>query len=130
MAQLITIYHGSEKNVENPIFGAGRKNNDFGLGFYCTANEELAKEWAVSSLRDGFSNRYTLDTEYISKLKYEGFDVVQRDRYYVLRVPGNTGLGGLSLIINGIRAGGIGRFFRHFLLRTCKKCMILCTKRT
>lgn len=68
MDQLITIYHGSEKNVERPIFGAGRKNNDCGLGFYCTASEELAREWAVSSLRDGFSNRYTLDTEYLNIL--------------------------------------------------------------
>lgn len=65
MDKRITIYHGSEKNVEQPVFGEGRKNNDFGLGFYCTANEELAKEWAVSSLRDGFSNRYTLDTEHL-----------------------------------------------------------------
>lgn len=64
MDKQITLYHGSEKNIVQPIFGEGRKNNDFGPGFYCTANEELAKEWAVSSLRDGFSNRYTLDTEY------------------------------------------------------------------
>lgn len=68
MDKLITIYHGSEKIVEQPIFGEGRKNNDFGLGFYCTENENLAKEWAVSSLRDGFSNRYTLDTEYLNVL--------------------------------------------------------------
>lgn len=63
MNKLITIYHGSEKIIEKPTLGEDRKNNDFGLGFYCTENEELAKEWAVSSLRDGFSNRYTLDTE-------------------------------------------------------------------
>ena len=48
MDKLITIYHGSEIIVEQPTFGEGRKNNDFGLGFYCTAIEELAKEWAVS----------------------------------------------------------------------------------
>ena len=65
MDKLITIYHGSEKNVEQPIFGEGKKNNDFGLGFYCTASEALAKEWAVSSLRNGFANKYTLDTEYM-----------------------------------------------------------------
>ncbi len=63
MDKLITIYHGSEKIVEEPIFGEGKKNNDFGLGFYCTLSEPLAKEWAVSSLRDGFSNRYSLDTD-------------------------------------------------------------------
>lgn len=69
MDKLITIYHGSKHVVETPIFGEGRKNNDFGLGFYCTESNDLAKEWAVSSLRDGFSNRYTLDTEFLNILK-------------------------------------------------------------
>lgn len=68
MDKRITIYHGSEKIVEQPIFGEGKKNNDFGLGFYCTLSEELAKECAVSSLRDGFANRYTLDSEYLNIL--------------------------------------------------------------
>ena len=66
MDKLITIYHGSKQIVEVPTFGLGRKNNDFGLGFYCTESNDLAKEWAVSSLSDGFSNRYTLDTEYLT----------------------------------------------------------------
>ena len=70
----ITIYHGSEKIVEQPTFGMGRKNNDFGLGFYCTANVELAKEWAVSSLRSGFYNQYTLDTEYLKVLNLNSSD--------------------------------------------------------
>ena len=68
MDKKITLFHGSEKIVETPVFGEGKKNNDFGLGFYCTESESLAKEWAVSSLRDGFSNRYTLDTEYLNIL--------------------------------------------------------------
>lgn len=68
MDKLITIYHGSKQIVEVPTFGLGRKNNDFGLGFYCTESNDLAKEWAVSSLSDGFSNRYTLDTEYLNTL--------------------------------------------------------------
>ncbi len=68
MDKLITIYHGSKQIVEVPTFGAGRKNNDFGLGFYCTESLELAKEWAVSSLQNGFANRYTLDTEYLNIL--------------------------------------------------------------
>ena len=66
MDKLITIYHGSKQIVEMPTLGEGKKNNDFGLGFYCTESNDLAKEWAVSSLRDGFSNRYTLDTEYLN----------------------------------------------------------------
>jgi len=74
MDKIITIYHGSDKIVEQPIFGEGKKNNDFGLGFYCTANEGLSKEWAVSSLRDGFSNRYTIDTEYLNILNLNSPD--------------------------------------------------------
>ena len=68
MNQKITLYHGSEQIVESPTFGLGKQNNDFGLGFYCTESEELAKEWAVSSLRNGFVSRYSLDMEYLKIL--------------------------------------------------------------
>lgn len=74
MDKKITIYHGSSQIVEVPTFGVGKKNNDFGLGFYCTESNDLAKEWAVSSLRDGFSNRYTLDTEYLNILNLNSPD--------------------------------------------------------
>lgn len=74
MEKLLTLYHGSEQIVEEPVFGRGRENNDFGLGFYCTESPELAKEWAVSSLRNGFSNRYTLDTEYLKVLNLNSPD--------------------------------------------------------
>ncbi|MBO7564010.1 MAG: DUF3990 domain-containing protein [Clostridiales bacterium] len=127
MGKQITIYHGSKQIVEIPTFGSGRKNNDFGLGFYCTESLDLAKEWAVSSLSDGFANRYSLDIEHMnilnlnspdytilnsitveqlsramrlgkpgeqivlksqfafSRIKYEGFEIAQRDPFYVLR---------------------------------------------
>ena len=74
MDRIITLFHGSEQIVETPEFELGRKNNDFGLGFYCTESEELAKEWAVSSLRSGFVNRYTLDTEYLNILNLNSPD--------------------------------------------------------
>ena len=74
MDKVITIFHGSEQIIEVPTFGLGRKNNDFGLGFYCTESEDLAKEWAVSSLRNGFANRYTLDTEYLNILNLNSPD--------------------------------------------------------
>lgn len=74
MGHIITLFHGSEKVVEEPTFGVGKKTNDFGLGFYCTESEGLAKEWAVSSLRDGFCNRYTLDTEYLNILNLNSPD--------------------------------------------------------
>ena len=74
MENLITLYHGSEQVVEVPTFGKGKQNNDFGLGFYCTESKDLAKEWAVSSLRNGFANRYTLDAEYLNVLNLNSPD--------------------------------------------------------
>lgn len=68
MDKLITIYHGSENIIAKPEYGKGRLNNDFGQGFYCTASEALAKEWAVSSMRNGFANCYMLDTEFLNVL--------------------------------------------------------------
>ena len=53
MDKLITIYHGSERIVETPTFGEGKKNNDFGLGFYCTESDDLAN----LSLKHKFSRR-------------------------------------------------------------------------
>lgn len=42
------LYHGSKDIIEKPIYGQGKKYNDYGLGFYCTDNIELAKEWGTS----------------------------------------------------------------------------------
>lgn len=55
------LYHGSEKIIEKPSYGQGNLRNDCGRGFYCTANEELAKEWACSNNQNGFANKYELD---------------------------------------------------------------------
>jgi len=55
------IYHGSENVIEKPIYGYGKKYNDYGLGFYCTEDIELAKEWAVDYRRNGYANEYSLN---------------------------------------------------------------------
>ena len=55
------LYHGSQNIIEAPIFGYGKRDNDYGLGFYCTESIELAKEWSVSEDRDGFANEYQID---------------------------------------------------------------------
>lgn len=57
------IWHGSTKIIEKPMYGFGKTNNDYGIGFYCTESEELAKEWACQIPgKDGYANAYTLDT--------------------------------------------------------------------
>lgn len=74
MDKLVKLYHGSEQIVEKPTYGVGKEHNDFGLAFYCTESLDLAKEWGVSSLRDGFANKYTLDTEHLKVLNLNGQD--------------------------------------------------------
>lgn len=57
------IYHGSDHIVEQPTILLGNPYNDYGRGFYCTKDSELAKEWACKQNTDGFINKYELDTK-------------------------------------------------------------------
>ena len=61
MPSVIQLYHGSERIIEKPQWGLGKPHNDYGQGFYCTESENLASEWACSSLSGGFVNRYAFD---------------------------------------------------------------------
>ena len=76
--KVITLFHGSTKIVEKPILGVGNPKNDYGLGFYCTENLELAKEWASTERNDGFANSYEMDIE--------GLDILRLNRkpYHIL----------------------------------------------
>ena len=61
------IYHGSISKIAKPVFGEGKERNDYGRGFYCTQDIELAKEWAaVENSSIGFVNKYAID---LSRLK-------------------------------------------------------------
>ena len=55
------IYHGSEKIIEHPQYGSGKRYNDYGLGFYCTDSLDMAKEWGVSRDKNGYANQYEID---------------------------------------------------------------------
>jgi len=57
----ITIYHGSQYIIEKPVFGAGNPRNDYGSGFYCTKDIDLAKEWACTEEKNGYANIFMLD---------------------------------------------------------------------
>lgn len=60
---IINIYHGSSKVIEHPIYDEGKSYNDYGRGFYCTEDIELAKEWASTLDIGGYANHYTLNTD-------------------------------------------------------------------
>ena len=53
-----TIYHGSDHMIEKPKFGYGKPYNDYGVGFYCTENPNMAKEWGVGIDHNGYGSRH------------------------------------------------------------------------
>ena len=44
---MITLYHGSQVSVPQPKAKVGRKDLDFGPGFYLTKIRKQAEDWAV-----------------------------------------------------------------------------------
>ena len=88
----ISLYHGSTKVIEKPVLGLGNPKNDYGLGFYCTENLELAKEWASTERSDGFANSYEIGFEglnilYLNKAPYHilnWLSILLKNRNFVL----------------------------------------------
>lgn len=89
------LYHGSDHVIKRPEFGAGKKHNDYGRGFYCTENIELAKEWAVSEDTDGYVNKYSIDTSRLSILDINSeqytmlhwLGILLKNRIFTLSTP-------------------------------------------
>lgn len=66
------LYHGSLERVPRPEYGKGRLHNDFGQGFYCTDEYNLACEWACDGISaHGFANRYRLDEAGLSVFDFQ-----------------------------------------------------------
>ena len=63
-----TIFHGSDHVIEQPIYGLGKPYNDYGLGFYCTLDKDMAKEWGANPYSDGYANRYEINLSNLSIL--------------------------------------------------------------
>ena len=74
MSNKVDIYHGSRMIIKKPIFGEGNPRNDYGLGFYCTHEIELAKEWACTDENSGYANHYELDISGLSVMRLSGAD--------------------------------------------------------
>ena len=72
------LYHGSQEIVDNPIYGKGSEINDYGRGFYCIENIELAKEWACPTVKNGFANKYEFDISDLNVL------YLNKDGYHIL----------------------------------------------
>ena len=89
------LYHGSPKAIETPLYGYGSKENDYGLGFYCTQSNDLAKEWACPTVQSGFSNKYELDMDgmRVLHLNSDGYHILNwiaillQNRIFAKRSP-------------------------------------------
>lgn len=77
MSKLI-LCHGSPEIIQKPVFGKGKSYNDYGQGFYCTEDLELAKEWACTENTDGYANIYEIDTDGLTILN------LSSDEYTIL----------------------------------------------
>lgn len=62
------LYHGSKDIITLPDYNIGKRFNDYGKGFYCTQEFDLACEWAVEKDHDGYANCYDLDIKDLSML--------------------------------------------------------------
>ncbi len=71
------IYHGSVNIVEIPVFGFGKIHNDYGQGFYCTEDIDLAREWACQSQNGGFCNMYELDTDMLKICELDEHNIIE-----------------------------------------------------
>jgi hypothetical protein len=74
VAQRTVVYHGSQMIIKEPLFGKGNPRNDYGLGFYCAHEMDLAKEWACTEETSGFANQYELDLSGLSVMHLSGSD--------------------------------------------------------
>jgi len=65
----VKLYHTSKVVIQEPDIYYGRKNADFGQGFYLSPNIDFVRKWAES---DFYLNEYQLDLE--------GLDVINLKR--------------------------------------------------
>ena len=55
------LLHGTDHIIETPDITIGNPHNDYGMGFYCTKVDEMAREWACKKNNNGFVNVYDFD---------------------------------------------------------------------
>lgn len=60
---IIQLFHGTDHIIEAPDIHIGNPHNDYGKGFYCTREDEMAREWACKKNTDGFVNSYAFDID-------------------------------------------------------------------
>ncbi len=80
----ILLYHTGLSLIRRPELGRGRKNADFGPGFYTSPDAAFARRWAAPGDAEVFVNTYVLRTDGldIRTLERDGawFDTILSNR--------------------------------------------------
>lgn len=76
---MITVYHGGTEKVDKPLVRVGRKDLDFGPGFYITNIRTQAEGWAARIARQRVEqpvlNEYQFDEEKAKRqFRYRKFE--------------------------------------------------------
>ncbi len=70
------LYHGSEYIIEHPKYHGGKEYNDYGYGFYCAKESDMAAEWSVSRDHHGYVNHYIIDTRDFKMLDLNQYTIL------------------------------------------------------
>ena len=65
------LYHSGLTEIHNPDIYHGRKNADFGQGFYMTPDHAFARRWTLSSKdTTPVINVYRLNTDHLEVVRF------------------------------------------------------------
>jgi len=76
------FYHGSKKQIKNPVVNGSKLSNDYGPSFYTTLVLQDAKDWACKNDEVGIVNKYSIRSKDFQSLKI--LDLTNKDKYSVL----------------------------------------------
>ena len=85
MSGIILLYHTGFREIREPDVHFGRKNADFGQGFYMTAEKEFASRWATEQKgASAWMNSYEMDLSGLRIYRFERdaswYDYIRNNR--------------------------------------------------
>ncbi len=91
------VYHTSSTVIKEPDIYHGRKNADFGQGFYLSPDLDFSKRWASA---DSYINEYEFDTEGLDVVRFqrtaEWFEYIFSNRRAVDTIEADVVIGPIA----------------------------------
>ena len=95
---VIPLYHGNDHILPEPLYGFGKKDNDYGSGFYTTSLIEKAEDWAVSyGTNTAIVNKYELNLDEMKILNLDDYGILS----WIAEIIYNRGTRGEDAAILG-----------------------------